>query len=77
MDAMWRIYEKHLKSPDAVEAMDELLAIIGSGKRVCLLCFERDPAHCHRSRIAEVMHERTGAGVKNLMPEVQDLSAGK
>lgn len=69
MEAMWRIYDKHLKTHDAIEAMDELLAIIESGKRVCLLCFERDPAHCHRSRISEIVHERTGAAVDNLMPE--------
>lgn len=70
MDAMWRIYNKHLKTHDAIEAMDELLAIVGSGKRVCLLCFERDPGHCHRSRIAEIVHERTGARVTDLVPDV-------
>ena len=70
MDAMWRIYDKHLKTHGAVEAMDELLAVIASGKRVCLLCFERDPAHCHRSRIAAIVHERTGAAVDDLMPEL-------
>ena len=69
MDALWRIYDKHLTTHDAIEAMDELLAIVTSGKRVCLLCFERDPAHCHRSRIAEIVAERTGASVDNLMPE--------
>ena len=69
MDALWRIYDKHLTTHDAIEAMDALLAIVRSGKRVCLLCFERDPAHCHRSRIAGVVAERTGAGVDNLVPE--------
>jgi uncharacterized protein (DUF488 family) len=69
MDALWRIYDEHLKTHDAVEAMDELLTIIRSGKRVCLLCFEREPSHCHRSRIAEIVHERTGAKVDDLMPE--------
>lgn len=70
MDALWRIYDKHLKTHDAIEAMDELLAIVGSGKRVCLLCFEREPSHCHRSRIAEIVHERTGTKVTDLVPEV-------
>jgi uncharacterized protein (DUF488 family) len=69
MEALWRIYDKHLTTHDAIEAMDELLAIVASGKRVCLLCFERDPAHCDRSRIAELVAERTGVGVDNLMPE--------
>lgn len=69
MDALWRIYEKHLKTPDAIEAMDELLSIVNSGKRVCLLCFEREPSHCHRSRIAGIVHARTGAKVDDLIPE--------
>jgi uncharacterized protein (DUF488 family) len=49
MKAFWRIYEKHLKTPDAKEAMDELVALVEAGKPVCLLCYERDAAHCHRS----------------------------
>ena len=69
MDALWRIYDKHLKTHDAVEAMDELLGLVQSNKRVCLLCFERDPAQCHRSRIAGIVHERTGAAINDLMPE--------
>jgi uncharacterized protein (DUF488 family) len=69
MKTLWRIYDKHLKTPDAIEAMDELLTIVRSGKRVCLLCFEREPSHCHRSRIAEIVHEQTGAKVDDLMPE--------
>jgi uncharacterized protein (DUF488 family) len=69
MKTLWRIYDKHLKTPDAIEAMDELLTIVRSGKRVCLLCFEREPSHCHRSRIAEIVHERTGATVDDLMAE--------
>lgn len=67
-DKLWRIYAKHLKTPEAVEAMDELVGLVEKGKPTCLLCFERDPAHCHRSRIAEIVHDRTGAKVKDLIP---------
>jgi uncharacterized protein (DUF488 family) len=70
MDTLWRIYDKHLKTHDSVEAMDELVTIVNAGRRVCLLCFERDPGHCHRSCIAEIVHERTGARVTDLMPGV-------
>ena len=35
---------------------------------VALLCYERDPNECHRSRIAEIVQERTGALVRNLVP---------
>ena len=68
MDVMWRIYAKHLKTPGAIEAMDELVSIVKSGEAVCLLCYERDQNFCHRSRIAEIVHERTGTGVVDLVP---------
>ncbi len=71
IEQLWHIYDTHLKTHDAVEAMDELVSIVRSGRRVCLLCFERDPGHCHRSRIAQIVHERTGARVTDLMPELQ------
>ena len=68
LDTLWRIYAKHLLTPEAIEAMDELVAIVKSGQSVCLLCFERDCACCHRSRIAEVVQDRTGIEVENLVP---------
>jgi uncharacterized protein (DUF488 family) len=68
LDTLWRIYAKHLLTPEAIEAMDELVAIVKSGRSVCLLCFERDCACCHRSRIAEVVQDRTGIEVENLVP---------
>jgi uncharacterized protein (DUF488 family) len=68
MDVMWRIYAKHLKSAGAIEAMDELVSIVESGRSVCLLCYERDKDFCHRSRIAEIVHDRTGVEVLDLAP---------
>ena len=70
IEELWRIYNAHLQTHDAIEAMDELLSVAGTGRRICLLCFERDPGHCHRSRIAEIVSERTGARVENLFPHV-------
>ena len=68
LDTLWRIYARHLTTPDAIEAMDELISIVKSGETVCLLCFERDKDCCHRSRVAEVVNERTGAEVVDLVP---------
>ncbi len=68
LDTLWRIYAKHLKTPEAIEAMAELVSIVKSGQAVCLLCYERDKDCCHRTRIAEVVHERTGASVVDLAP---------
>jgi len=48
----------------------ELLALIKSGKRVCLLCYERDPNECHRSRIAALVKKRTRVKIENLIPPI-------
>ena len=68
LDAMFRIYEAHLATSQATEELDALIALVGPGKRVCLLCFERDVSHCHRLRVAELVRERTGAAIENLVP---------
>jgi len=68
LDTLWRIYAKHLETPEAIEAMNELVAIVKSSQSVCLLCYERDKDCCHRTRIAEIVHERTGASVVDLAP---------
>jgi uncharacterized protein (DUF488 family) len=68
LEALWKIYAKHLTTPEAREAMDELITVVKSGQTVCLLCFERDKNCCHRSRIAEVVNERTDAEVVDLVP---------
>ena len=67
LKALWRIFEKHLKTPQAKEALDELTSLVRSGRRVCLLCYERDANHCHRRRVAEVVQKRTGVKVQNLV----------
>jgi uncharacterized protein (DUF488 family) len=66
LDTMFKIYERHIKTPEAREQLDELTAIVKSGRSVCLLCYERDVAQCHRRRIAELICERTGVDVKHL-----------
>jgi uncharacterized protein (DUF488 family) len=65
-DELFRIFEKHLGTPEARQELDELSALARSGQRLCLLCYERDPEGCHRRRIAELIHERTGAKVEHL-----------
>ena len=67
-EALWRIYDKHIKTEEAQDALGELLALIKSGKRVCLLCYERDPNECHSSRIAALVKKRTRVKVDDLIP---------
>jgi uncharacterized protein (DUF488 family) len=68
VDRLWKIYDKHIKTPEAQDALRELFALIKSGKRVCLLCYERDPNQCHRSRIAALVKKRLRVKVDDLIP---------
>jgi uncharacterized protein (DUF488 family) len=68
IDALWRIYDKHIKTKDAQNALDELIALIKSGKRIALLCYCRDPKTCHRSRIVANVKKRVRVEVEDLIP---------
>jgi len=65
---LWRIYDKHIRTPAARAELDELIALIKSGKRVALLCYCRDPKTCHRSRIVANVKKRTPVKVDDLIP---------
>lgn len=65
---MRAIFEAHLLTPAAQADLAELARLVATGRRVCLLCLERNPAHCHRSIVAEALRERLGAEVQDLMP---------
>src|SRR6059058_4782044 len=67
-DLLHRIYAKHLKTPQAKEELDELSTLVRKSGPVCILCYERDHQHCHRQWIAEIIHERAGALIDNLLP---------
>jgi uncharacterized protein (DUF488 family) len=65
-DTLYRIFAKHLKTPQAKEGLDELSALVAKSGPVCLLCYERDHTHCHRQWIAEIIEDRDGVKVENL-----------
>ncbi|HEY6383388.1 MAG TPA: DUF488 domain-containing protein [Pseudolabrys sp.] len=67
-DALWRIYEKHIRKPEAQQELGELIALIESGKRIALLCYCRDPKTCHRSRIVANVRKRMSLKVADLVP---------
>jgi uncharacterized protein (DUF488 family) len=68
IDTLWRIYDKHIKSRDAQDALEELIELIKSGKYVALLCYCRDPNTCHRSRIVANVKKRIRVKVTDLIP---------
>ncbi len=59
------IFKTHLKS-DVAQSGLKLAAQKASEISSCLLCYERDPAICHRSMIAERVSFLTGLEVKHL-----------
>jgi uncharacterized protein (DUF488 family) len=68
LDRLWRIYDKHLKTTEAQDALGELLTLIKSGRRIALLCYCRDPGACHRSRIVANVKKRARVKVEDLIP---------
>ncbi len=62
---MHRIFEAHLQTPEAQADLAHAV-VITAAERGCLLCFERDHAHCHREIVAQRICEATGAPVRHL-----------
>jgi uncharacterized protein (DUF488 family) len=44
--------------------IDEILNIVNEGKKVALLCYEKNPEKCHRSVVANEIKKRDGNGLK-------------
>lgn len=58
----WKDFHAHLATQHAL--LDELAATLTG--RVTLLCYERDPADCHRSAVAAEIGRRAGLAVTDL-----------
>jgi uncharacterized protein (DUF488 family) len=54
LDEMIRIYAAQLETPEAGAQAAQMVALAGE-KPSALLCFERDPAHCHRTPLREAV----------------------
>ena len=65
---MHEIFRAHLVTPAAQADLDTLRSIIASGRRVCLLCFEADPRHYHRSIVIDALSQSLKLEVANLRP---------
>jgi uncharacterized protein (DUF488 family) len=66
-ETLQKIYAKHLRTPQARQELDELSALVKKSGPVCILCYERDHRHCHRRWISEIIEERDGVKVDNLV----------
>ncbi len=64
-ERMVLIFHEHMLS-DRAQAELAMAKGMACDTRACLLCFERDPAHCHRRIVAGLICEETGQDVSDL-----------
>ena len=55
--------------PEAARGNLATAGDLAASGAICLMCYERDAAHCHRSIVAERLSEATGLAVRHLMVE--------
>jgi uncharacterized protein (DUF488 family) len=65
---MRRIFLAHLATEKAQDELTTAADLVSEGRRVCLLCFEADAQHCHRSIVADALAKRLDVKVINLTP---------
>ena len=66
-DRMEVIFLEHMKS-DRAQADLAQAKLLAREQRACLLCFERDPAQCHRRLVAEMVSAETRQPIIHLHP---------
>jgi uncharacterized protein (DUF488 family) len=66
---MRSIFLEHLRTHEAQAELNELQELVSGERRVCLLCFEADPRHCHRTLVADALAARLPIKVLHLHPQ--------
>ena len=67
-EVMRTIFLDHMETSSAQAELEALAGLV-EARQVCVLCFEADPSHCHRSIVAEELAKLRPVRVRNLMPE--------
>jgi uncharacterized protein (DUF488 family) len=67
-DELRTIFGEHMETLAAQADLEALAELVRAGRRVCLLCYEHDPAHCHRTMVAEALQPLVRAEVRHLSP---------
>jgi uncharacterized protein (DUF488 family) len=65
-EEMRRIFRDQLATPEAQAELALVADLVRQGRRVCLLCFEARPEHCHRNIVADVLREIVPAEIRHL-----------
>jgi uncharacterized protein (DUF488 family) len=68
---MHAVFAEHLATPAAQDELHALEELVRAGRRVCLLCFEADPAHCHRTLVAQALRPLVPIEVLDLRPDLE------
>jgi uncharacterized protein (DUF488 family) len=68
-DEMKAIFREHMRTSAAQDDLETLAGLVRAGRRVCLLCLEANPEHCHRTLVAEALAEMVPVHVTHLHPE--------
>ena len=68
-EEMHAIFREHLRAEAAQADLTTLEELVRSRKRVCILCLEADPTHCHRSLVAEALAARVPLRIQHLFPQ--------
>lgn len=69
---MHAVFAEHLATEQAQTELHALAELVQGGRRVCLLCFEADPAHCHRTLVAQALDGLVPVTVHDLRPDPED-----
>lgn len=65
---MHAIFRAHLTGPTAQDDLETLADLVRAGRKVCLLCLEANPVHCHRSLVADALAARLPLTITHLDP---------
>lgn len=63
----FRQYKALMSTPEKAGAIEALTRLLQDGKKVCLMCFEKDAEMCHRKIVADAVKNKCpGLEVVNL-----------
>jgi uncharacterized protein (DUF488 family) len=65
---MHAIFREHMRTEGARQELAVVADLVRQGRTMCLLCFEADPRHCHRSIVAELLQAVVPVEVVHLTP---------
>ncbi len=65
---MRAIFSRHLARPETQFELETLAELVRAGRMICLLCFEAEPAHCHRAMVATALQSLLPVDVRHLHP---------